>query len=194
MKKNLLFAAGVAMLCGVAHADLFNISTSGVHSASLTSAACGIVGRDGVTYRGTKILYVYAESTGNGKDPELKLRSLKYNLTVTNDDWQDPYYVNGVAKAPLPSSLLSTYLRLPNRLTDSAIIYFADPGEPVCAFSNEVTSSTNLFQVAISISDVTAAVYASGVRSTDAKSAEQALDKSIVDQLLQEHVATRQQR
>lgn len=192
MKKRLLVAVGFAMAYGVAHADLMNISTSGVHSASLTSAACGIVGRDGVTYRGTKILYVFAESVGNGRDPELKLQSLKYNLAVTNDDWQDPYYVNGSARTPVPASLYSTYLRLPSRVTDAALIYFADPGEPICAFTNEVTSSGNLFQVNISITDVTAAVYASGVRSAESKSAEQVAARAQVDHLLQEHVATRE--
>ena len=165
MRMRGYVCAGLIAASGAAHADLMNISANGVHSVSLAAGACAIVGREGPLYRGTKVLYVFAESIGNGRDPALTLTSLKYNIVARNDDWQSSYYVNGVAKAPVPASLYSTFLRLPRRATDSAMIYFADPGEPVCASTNESASDANLYQVQISVSDMTATLTAAGVRS-----------------------------
>ncbi|WP_343735630.1 hypothetical protein [Acidovorax sp.] len=187
MLKKSMIVGSLLLAAGAAQADLRNISSGGVHSATdLESVACTIVGTDGVLYRGTKILYVFAESIGNGRDPMLKVNSLKYNLVVQNDDWEESYYVNGSEKAPVPASLYSSYLRTPKRATDAAVIYFADPGEPVCASTKEYANNSNLYQVQISITDVTSAVIASGVRSSpkDAATDPNGMLRSDLDRLL----------
>ena len=90
MLKKSMIVGSLLLAAGAAQADLRNISSGGVHSATdLESVACTIVGTDGVLYRGTKILYVFAESIGNGRDPILKVNSLKYNLVVQNDDLEE---------------------------------------------------------------------------------------------------------
>ena len=158
MKKSVV-AVSVLLAAGLAHADLLNISAGAMHSASnLQGNACTIVGTGGPLFEGTKVLYVFAESVGTGRDPMLKVSSLKYNLVLQNDDWQKPWYLNGAAQTPVPATLYSNLLRLPRKTTDAALIYFADPGEPVCAFTNEHTDDSNLYQVQISITDVTSFV------------------------------------
>lgn len=166
-KKSLVLVA-LAAAAGSATADLKNISANGVHTGTnLEAGACTIVGTSGSLYRGRKILYVFAESTGNGRDPMLKVSSLKYNLVAQNDDWEEEYYLNGSAQAPVPASLYSSFLRLPRRATDAALVFFADPGEPVCAATKEYSNDSNLYQVQISITDVTDSVVAAGIRSSE---------------------------
>ena len=86
----------------------------------------------------------------------------------------------------MPASLYSSYLRTPKRATDAAVIYFADPGEPVCASTKEYANNSNLYQVQISITDVTSAVIASGVRSSpkDAATDPNGMLRSDLDRLL----------
>jgi hypothetical protein len=166
MWKKSIVLVGLVAATGYAAAELRNISASGVHSATnLEAGACTIVGSTGSLYRGQKILYVFAESAGNGRDPMLKVSSLKYNFVLQNDDWEEEYYINGNAQAPVPASLYSSFLRLPRRATDAAVVFFADPGEPLCAATKEYANDSNLYQVQISITDVTAAVLAAGIRS-----------------------------
>ncbi len=167
MLKKSIISLGFICAAGFAHADLKNISAGGVHSATnLEAIACTIAGYDGASYRGTKVLYIFAESMGTGRDPMLKVSSLKYNYVMQNDDWEEEYYVNGSARTPVPASLYSSFLRIPKRATDAAVIYFADPGEAVCAFTKEYANDGNLYQVQISITDVTAAITAAGIRSS----------------------------
>jgi len=59
------------------------------------------------------VLYIFAESTGNGRDPMLRVSSLKYNYVMQNDDWEEEYYVNGSARTPVPASLYSSFMRIP---------------------------------------------------------------------------------
>lgn len=163
---------GVVFACasGFAHADLMNISSNGVHSISLQAGSCAIVGKYGSTYRGTKVLYIFAESFGNGINPKLTVQSLSRQMVVQNDDWRGTFYVNGVAQLPVSPSTYSAYLRLPNRSTDAAVVYFASVGEPICALTNEVASDGALYQVNISITDVTDAGVAAGERVGGAES------------------------
>lgn len=164
--RKYAMAMGALLAAGLAHADLLNISTAAVHSAStLQGGACTVVGTDGPLYRGTKILYVLAESAGNGRNPTLQVRSLAYNLVVANDDWQMPYSINGAVQDPVPTILYTQFLRAPNRPTDAAVIYFAKPGEPLCVFTNERAGDDNLYQAVISVTDRTAAITAAGIRS-----------------------------
>lgn len=164
--KKCVMSMGILLAAGLAHADLQNISSGTVHSASdLQGVACTVVGTAGPFYRGRKILYVLAESVGNGRDTNLQLRSLKYDLVLQNDDWQKPWYVNGVAQDPVPLILYTEFLRTPNGTTDAGVIYFADPGEALCVFTNERTNDGNLYQVQISITDRTAAITAAGIKS-----------------------------
>lgn len=166
MWKKCMIATGFVLATGLAQADLLNISSGGVHSATnLEAVACTIVGYGGPFYRGKKILYVFAESIGNGRDPMLKVASLKYSLVVQNDDWEEEYYLNGVAQNPVPATLYTSVLRAPKRATDAAVIYFADPGEPVCASTKEYASDSSLYQVQISITDVTSTITAAGISS-----------------------------
>lgn len=166
LMKKCAMSMGMLLAAGLAHADLQNISAGAVHSASsLQGVACTVVGTDGPLYRGTKILYVLAESVGNGRDTNLQLRSLKYDLVLQNEDWQSPWYLNGAAQAPVPPVLYTQFLRVPNRPTDAGVIYFADPGEALCVFTNERASDSNLYQVQISITDRTAAITGAGIKS-----------------------------
>lgn len=166
MLKKSIISLGFICAAGFAHADLKNISSSGVHSATnLEAVACTIVGYGGPLYRGKKILYVFAESTGNGRDPMLKVSSLKYNRVVQNDDWEEEYHINGSVQPPVPATLYTSVLRAPRWATDAAVIYFADPGEAVCAFTKEYANDSNLYQVQISLTDVTATITEAGISS-----------------------------
>lgn len=189
MWKQCAVLVAMAMGGGQALADLKNISASGVHSGTnLESVACTIVGSSGSLYRGKKILYVFAESTGNGRDPMLKVSSLKYNFVMQNDDWEEEYYINGNAQTPVPASLYSSFLRTPRRATDAAVVFFADVGEPVCAFTKEYTNDSNLYQVQISITDVTDAVTAAGIRSAGGASVDpNGMLRADLDQLIDAH-------
>lgn len=169
-KKSAVLLA-MSMCVGQAMADLKNISSSGIHSGTnLESVACTIVGSTGPLYRGKKILFVFAESMGNGKDPMLKVTSLKYNFVMQNDDWEEESYINGSPQSPVPATLYSSFLRSPRRATDAAAAVIADVGEPLCASTKEYTNDSNLYQVQISITDVTAAVTAAGIRSASSPS------------------------
>lgn len=194
--KKFAISMGMVVAAGLAHADLLNISTAAVHSASsLQGVACTVVGTDGPLYRGTKILYVLAESVGNGRNPTLQVRSLAYNLVVSNDDWQKPYYINGAVQDPLPTILYTQFLRAPNLPTDAGVIYFAQPGEPLCVYTNERAGDDGLYQAVISITDRTAAITAAGIRS--ARTGE-VLDptgagRAVLDQYLQRQSSAAQQ-
>ena len=187
-KKSALLVA-IAACTGHALADLKNISSSGVHSGtSLEAVACTIVGSAGALYRGKKILYVFAESTGNGKDPMLKVSSLKYNYVLQNDDWEEEYYINGSPQSPVLSSLYSSFLRNPRRATDAAVVFIADVGEPLCAFTKEYANDSNLYQVQISITDVTATVTAAGIRSASSLSADpNGMLRADLDHIIDSH-------
>lgn len=186
LMKKCVISMGMVLAAGAAQADLLNISSGTMHSASnLQGIACTIVGATGPLFQGTKILYVFAESMGNGRDPVLKVSSLRYNRVLQNDDWQRSWYLNGAAQTPVPASLYSTYLRLPKRATDAAVIYFAEPGEAVCAFTNEYAEDSNLYQVQISITDVTSAV---GTRSTKSAEAGVVADPGGVQRAEMEHL------
>lgn len=166
LMKKYAISIGMLLAAGLAHADLLNISAVAVHSASsLQGVACTVVGVSGPLYRGTKILYVLAESIGNGRDTTLKVSSLATNLVVQNEDWQKPWFLNGAEQAPVPAVLYTDFLRAPNRPTDAALIYFAAPGEPLCVFTNERASDNELYQAQISITDRTAAITGAGIKS-----------------------------
>ena len=164
--KGALAAVGMVLAAATARAELMNISATAMHTASgLQGIACTIVGSSGPLYRGSKVLYVFAESSGNSRDTKLRLSSFKYDLTMTNEDWRKPVYMNGVAYEHDFEILYSAFLRTPNKPTDAAVIYFADPGESVCVFSNEQTTDTAQYPVQIAITDMTAAITAAGIKS-----------------------------
>lgn len=168
-KSKRVLVAGLLLAASAAHAELMNISATATHSASgLQGIACTIVGTTGPLYRGSKILFVFAESAGNSRDTKIRVSSLKYDLVVTNEDWRKPWSMNGEAFVHEAEILYSTFLRTPYKPTDAAIVYFADPGEAVCAFSNEQTSDSGQYPVQIAFNDMTAAFAAAGFKSAPA--------------------------
>ena len=174
-KSKYALVAGIVLAAGSANADLMNISATAMHTASsLQGIACTIAGTSGPLYRGSKILFVFAESAGNGRDTKMRVSSLKYDLTLTNEDWRKPYMLNGVAYNHDSEGLFSSFLRTPYKSTDAAVIYFADPGEAVCVYSNEQTSDTAQYQVQISITDRTDVITAAGLKSAPAGAADPA--------------------
>jgi len=161
-----VLVAGLMLAASAAHAELMNISATATHSASdLQGIACTIVGTTGPLYRGTKILFVFAESAGTSRDTKVRVSSLKYNLVVTNEDWRKPWSINGESFVHDSEILYSSFLRTPNKPTDAALIYFADPGEAVCAYSNEQTSDGGQYAVQIAFNDMTAAFTAAGFKA-----------------------------
>jgi hypothetical protein len=160
-----VFFAGLILAASAAHAELMNISATATHSASdLQGIACTIVGTTGPLYRGSKILFVFAESAGNGRDPKVRVSSMKYDLVVANEDWRKPWFLNGEAFVHDAEILYSSFLRTPYKPTDAALIYFADPGEAVCAYTNEQTSDGGQYAVQIAFNDITAAFTAAGFK------------------------------
>lgn len=166
MKKSLL--AGLIATTFVilpAHADLKNIATASLQSTTEEVAACTIIATGGLTYQGYKVLVVYAEGSSSLSDPKLTVRSLTRGDSYTNDNWQDTVFYQGQAisvGANLANLYRGTLGRTPANNSAAAAVVLFSPGEPVCAFSREV-SNPSLQRVAVSITDITNQVQ--GARS-----------------------------
>lgn len=159
---NILAPCILALSFSLAHADMLNISTNGFHSKDEPQIACSIVSASGPTYDGFRILYIFAESTKNGSNPALVATSLDYEWELVNLDWRSTTYFNGEPLDALDVELLyGTYLRTPYNNNDAAVIFFAAPGETLCAYSFEDTDQNGFYGVNTSITDVTPRVLAS---------------------------------
>lgn len=139
-----------------AHADLLNVSSTSLQSATEEAIACTIIATGGLTYQGFKVLVVYAEGSSDS-NARLTVRSLTRGDAYTNDDWQGTIYYQGESVG-LGTDLANLYAgtlgRTPSRTSDSAALVLFSPGEPVCAYSKEV-SNPNLKRVSVSITDIT---------------------------------------
>lgn len=140
-----------------AHADLLNISSTSLQSTTDEAIACTIIATGGSTYQGYKVLVAYAEGGAADSNPTMRVRSLTSNIVFENDNWQGMQTLNGQSVnngSDLVSLYTSTLGRTPNQTNDSAALVMFPPGEAVCAFSKEV-SSTGLKKVSVSITDIT---------------------------------------
>lgn len=171
--RHLALAGVATVLCSQASADMLNISTTGYHSANTPQIACSIVSTGQPTYEGYRVLIVFAEKYDNGSDPLVLATSLSRTYEVHNFDWQDTSYVNDVAIDPFDTvGVYSTYLRLPKAVFDAALVYYALPGEAVCAYSWEEGSGGAMVGVSVSITDVTKNVLASNGTELERRFAE----------------------
>lgn len=171
--RQLALAGLASALCSQASADMLNISTTGYHSGNTPQIACSIVSTGQPTYQGYRVLFVFAEKYSNGVDPLVLATSLSRSYEAYNFDWQDTVYVNDVATDPFDAAdLYSSYLRLPNAPLDAGLVFFALPGEAVCAYSWEETNSGAMVGVSVSITDVTKNVLASSGTEMERKFAE----------------------
>lgn len=151
-------ALAISLVCfgmNFTHADMINISTNGFHGKNDPQIACSIVSTSGQTYNGYRILFIFAESSRNGFDPMLVAQSLDYQYEMINLDWRGITYLNDEPLDPEISELFGPVLRTPNSNLDAAVIFFAVPGETLCAYSYEETVQTGLYGVNTSITDVT---------------------------------------
>lgn len=143
-----------------ASADLLNISTTTLQSATQEAIACTIIASGGPTYEGYKVIVGYSESNAEGSNSKIRVKSLRNNITFENDDWNGPQYLNGQVVgtgSDFSNMYTATLGRTPGRSTDSAIVLLFSPGDAICAYSKEV-ASTSLSSVSISLTDVTASV------------------------------------
>jgi len=150
---GVIFSACVTLS---AHADLLNVSSTSLQSTTEEAIACTIIATGGLTYQGYKVLVVYAEGASDS-NAKLTVRSLTRGDTYTNDDWQGIIYYQGQSVgtgADLSNLYAGTLGRTPSRTSDSAALVLFSPGEPVCAYSREV-SSPSLKRVSVSITDIT---------------------------------------
>ena len=141
-------------------ADLLNISTTTLQSATQEAIACTIIATGGPTYEGYKVIVGYSESNADGSNSKIRVRSLRNNITFENDDWKGPQYLNGQVVgtgSDFSNMYTATLGRIPGRSTDSAIVLLFPPGDAICAYSKEV-SLTSLSSVSLSLTDVTASV------------------------------------
>lgn len=167
MKHTKIFSAIAATFFTFsAHADLMNISSTSLQSVSQQAIACTIIANSGPTYQGYKVLVAYAESTGPDSNSEMHVDSLKYKISYTNGDWRGTQYLNGEAVtngADNANLFAATLGRTPGRPTDSALLLLFVPGDAVCAYSRDVSSSS-LKGVSVSLTDITSRIQ--GARST----------------------------
>lgn len=157
--KYRLFMGAIVSACVTlsAHADLLNISATSLQSTTEEAIACTIIATGGLTYQGYKVLVVYAEGGASDSNARLTVRSLTRGDTYTNDDWLGTIFYQGQsvgAGADLANLYAGTLGRTPSRTSDSAALVLFSPGEPVCAYSREV-SNPNLKRVSVSITDIT---------------------------------------
>ncbi|WOO30843.1 hypothetical protein [Diaphorobacter limosus] len=147
-----------AFIAFSAHADLLNISSTSLQSSTEEAIACTIIATGGPTYQGYKVLLAFAEGLTPDSNPTLRVRALNYNLVYENDNWQGPTYINGTPLDTPGSDLASLYTasvgRTPGRSNDSATLVLIPPGDAICAFSKEV-SSTSLKKVSVAFTDIT---------------------------------------
>lgn len=171
--RQLALAGVVTAFCSQASADMLNISTTGYHSANIPQIACSIVSTGQPNYQGYRVLIVFAEKNDNGSDPLVLATALSRTYEVYNFDWQDTSYVNDVAIDPFDTvGVYSTYLRLPKAVFDAGLVFYALPGEAVCAYSWEEGGSGAMVGVSVSITDVTKNVLASSGTEAERKFAE----------------------
>lgn len=152
-----------ACVAASAHADLLNISSSSLQSTTEEAIACTIIAKGGSTYQGYKVLVAYSEATAaSDANPTLRVQSLNFNIVYTNDDWQGMQYLNSQSVnsgTSLISLFNNTLGRTPGRESDAAALVMFSPGDAVCAFSKD-TSSTSLKKVSVSLTDITDKVLA----------------------------------
>ena len=148
----------LSLLTLSSYAGLLNISTNNLQSRTASASGCTIIETGGITFQGSKILIVFAESNEANSDSTLVVQDLKGVNVWTNDDWLGDRYLNGSPRGGNSSDLTTVYSssigRTPGRPTDAAILVAFAPGEAICAFSKEKTTD-NLKSVSISITDVT---------------------------------------
>lgn len=164
--KNIFYTCIAAFSTMSAHADLLNISSTSLQSTNQEAIACTIIANGGPTYEGFKVLVAYSESTGPDSNPTLHVDSLRSRISYSNGDWRGTGYLNNepvTNGADLANLYAGTLGRTPGRSTDSALLLLFSPGDAVCAFSKEVSSSS-LKGVSVSITDITSKIQ--GVRST----------------------------
>ncbi len=168
--KYRFFVGLVAAACmaSAAHADLLNVSTTSLESSTEEAIACTIIATTGATYQGYKVLVAFSEDVGSGANPTMRVQSLRSNIVYTNDDWQGMQYLNGQA-LDNGSAVAGLYTngvgRTPKATTDAGILTLFAPGDAVCAYSKEVSSSS-LRKISVALTDITDKVLATKNLST----------------------------
>lgn len=156
-KSGIRAAVAAACLAAAssAMADLRNISTTTLASSQDGAIACSIVGTDGVTWRGLKVMMVFAEAAQSGSNPWLKATLLENGETAVNDTWTGQSTYNGQVMQPLDPATYRALLRTPYGSNDAALLVSLPKGWRLCAEAKEVSSGSTLRRVAVSITDVT---------------------------------------
>jgi hypothetical protein len=102
------------------------------------------------------VLVFLSEGNQAGSDPVLRVRGVSGGTTYANDDWGSSVYVDGTAYTS-DASLIRTLLRSAGSSLDAGLVLLVSPGVAICAWSNERTGGSTLYQASVSITDVTAA-------------------------------------
>lgn len=157
-RSRIRAALAVACLAGVATsamADLRNIATLALASNQDAATACTIVGAEGVTWRGLKVMVVFAEAAQADSNPWLKTTFLENGETAVNDTWTGQSTFNGQVMQPLDPAVYRALLRAPAGPNDAALLISIPKGWRLCAEAREVAGGATLRRQAVSITDVT---------------------------------------
>ncbi|MBO9678436.1 MAG: hypothetical protein J7556_09365 [Acidovorax sp.] len=166
--KSAILATALALATISGNAELVNISANTTNTSTRSAIACTVVDRGTVVTNDTSgmvILFVFAEGSGTS-DPDLKVWSLNYNYTITNNNWREGIFISTNGGTPQYLSLgngsVYTALRPPYRDKDAAVMTLARPGETFCVESRDRSGMGDVpMPVNISITDLNAIMYKS---------------------------------
>lgn len=167
MKKHLI-ASALALVCGLANAELTNIAAGANQTGTQSATVCTVIDAGTIPLSGGAVLLVVlAEGSG---DPDVRVWSMDRDYVTTNNNWGDGIDITVAGQTehvslrdvdPATGLLYPTLLRAPAKLSDAAAFVAARVGERICAVSFDRSGSGQQQFVALSITDLNAITFKS---------------------------------
>ena len=185
--KKLIAMVAIALAGGTASAELMNISAGGYQTGVQDVAACTIVDTGTTLVSGTVLMFAFAEAIGDN-DPDLRAWSLDRDYVTTNNNWADGVDVSSNGQTghinlrevdPNGGLLYPTLLRAPRNSRDAAVFIAAYRGERICVQTFDRSGTGKANTVALSVTDLNALTFKSGVLKSGQDLAERNLSQVL---------------